>query len=127
MRRGNVTLDQQRAVVHPTNNPNEPVSLSADNLVTLTATITDKDGDSASAVLNIGQNLVFLDDGPTTIAPALAMLPNAVGATFTGSLDAPDGNIDDNVGADQPGTISFANIIRRGQPYRGCQRKQRGY
>ena len=46
---GNVTLDQQRAVVHPTNDPNEPKTLSADNLVTLTATITDKDGDSASA------------------------------------------------------------------------------
>ena len=45
---GNVTLDQIRAVVHPTNDPNEPTTLSADNLVTLTATITDKDGDSGS-------------------------------------------------------------------------------
>ena len=62
---GSVTLDQIRAVVHPTNDPNEPKTLSADNLVTLTATITDKDGDSASAALNIGQNLVFLDDGPS--------------------------------------------------------------
>ncbi|RWN24339.1 MAG: hypothetical protein EOR97_33255, partial [Mesorhizobium sp.] len=62
---GSVTLDQQRAVVHPTANPNEPVSLNADNLVTLTATITDKDGDSSAATLNIGQNLTFLDDGPT--------------------------------------------------------------
>ncbi|TIN21287.1 MAG: type I secretion C-terminal target domain-containing protein [Mesorhizobium sp.] len=61
---GNVTLDQQRAVVHPTANANEPVSLNADNLVTLTATITDKDGDSSAATLNIGQNLTFLDDGP---------------------------------------------------------------
>ncbi|ESY99019.1 hypothetical protein X738_12705 [Mesorhizobium sp. LNHC209A00] len=66
---GNVTLDQVRAVVHPTTDPNEPVSLSADNLVTLTATITDKDGDSSSALLNIGQNLTFLDDGPTISAP----------------------------------------------------------
>ena len=32
--------------------------------MTLTATITDKDGDSATATLNIGQNLVFLDDAP---------------------------------------------------------------
>ena len=30
------------------NDPNEPTTLSADNLVTLTATITDQDGDSAS-------------------------------------------------------------------------------
>ena len=33
--------------------------------MTLTATITDKDGDSATATLNIGQNLVFKDDGPS--------------------------------------------------------------
>ena len=31
----------------------------------LTATANDKDGDQASARLNIGQNLVFKDDGPT--------------------------------------------------------------
>ena len=49
----------------PTNDPNEPTTLSADNLVTLTATITDKDGDSATATQNIGQNLMFLDDGPS--------------------------------------------------------------
>ena len=67
---GNVTLDQIRAVVHPTNDPNESTTLSADNLVTLTATITDKDGDSATATLNIGQNLVFQDDGPSISAPA---------------------------------------------------------
>ena len=62
---GAVTLDQIRAVVHPTLDPNEPKSLSADNLVTVTATITDKDGDTQNATLNIGSNLVFLDDGPS--------------------------------------------------------------
>ncbi|MBK8159589.1 MAG: VWA domain-containing protein [Rhodospirillaceae bacterium] len=62
---GDVTLDQVRAVVHPTNDPDEPTSLSADSLVRLTATITDKDGDTASSTLNIGKNLVFKDDGPT--------------------------------------------------------------
>ncbi|MBD9604037.1 hypothetical protein IB252_30000, partial [Pseudomonas sp. PDM10] len=63
---GDVTLDQLRAVVHPdATNPDDATSLSADNLVTLTATITDKDGDSAQATLNIGQNLVFEDDGPS--------------------------------------------------------------
>ncbi|WP_258537301.1 MULTISPECIES: DUF5801 repeats-in-toxin domain-containing protein, partial [unclassified Pseudomonas] len=63
---GDVTLDQQRAVVHPDpTNPDDSTSLTSDNLVTLTATITDKDGDSAHATLNIGQNLVFKDDGPS--------------------------------------------------------------
>src|SRR6185437_1358517 len=68
---GDVTLDQIRAVVHPTGtNPDtsEGVSLSSDGLVTLTATATDKDGDQASATANIGQNLTFQDDGPTISA-----------------------------------------------------------
>ena len=52
---GTVTLDQVRAVVHGTNpDPNDPVSLSAANLVTLTATVTDGDGDSATAIADIG-------------------------------------------------------------------------
>ena len=43
---GTVTLDQHRAVVHPdAANPDDPISLAADNLVTLTATVTDGDGD----------------------------------------------------------------------------------
>ncbi|MEV8877382.1 DUF5801 repeats-in-toxin domain-containing protein, partial [Mesorhizobium ciceri] len=38
---GNVTLDQLRAVVHPNAaDPNDAKSLSADNLITLTATVT---------------------------------------------------------------------------------------
>ena len=52
---GVVTLDQVRAVVHPTLDSDEPKTLSADNLVTLTATITDKDGDTTNATLNIGR------------------------------------------------------------------------
>ncbi|KNH42983.1 DUF5801 repeats-in-toxin domain-containing protein, partial [Pseudomonas lini] len=63
---GDVTLDQSRAVVHPdATNPDDSTSLSADNLVTLTATTTDGDGDSVQATLNIGSNLVFKDDGPS--------------------------------------------------------------
>src|SRR5439155_680311 len=68
---GNVTLDQIRAVVHPTNDPNESKTLSAANLVVLTATANDKDGDSASTPLNIGQLLVFKDDGPSITATAV--------------------------------------------------------
>ncbi|EJT82960.1 hypothetical protein PPS11_41500 [Pseudomonas putida S11] len=46
--------------MHPnTSDPDDSKTLTSDNLVTLTATKTDKDGDSAQATLNIGQNLVF--------------------------------------------------------------------
>jgi hypothetical protein len=70
---GNVTLDQIRAIVHPdASNPNDSKTLAAANLVTLTATGTDKDGDSASATLNIGQSLVFKDDSPSIALSGVA-------------------------------------------------------
>lgn len=41
---GSVTLDQLRAIVHPdTSNPDDSKILTANNLVTLTATKTDGD------------------------------------------------------------------------------------
>ena len=67
---GTVTLDQQRALVQPDPaNPDDPVTLAADSLVTLTATVTDHDGDSVSATANIGTNLTFTETGrlPRTI------------------------------------------------------------
>ncbi|MES3003647.1 MAG: DUF5801 repeats-in-toxin domain-containing protein, partial [Pseudomonadota bacterium] len=65
---GVVTLDQQRAVVHDDPlDPDEstsPATIAA-SLITLTATATDRDGDTASAPRNIGDTLKFEDDGPT--------------------------------------------------------------
>ncbi|WP_287269756.1 DUF5801 repeats-in-toxin domain-containing protein, partial [Mesorhizobium sp.] len=77
---GNVTLDQSRAVVHPTSDPNESVFMSNANLVTLTATITDRDGDTGSASVNIGTAFEFKDDGPTITVP------------FDGDQNAGNGN-----------------------------------
>ncbi|WP_281407791.1 DUF5801 repeats-in-toxin domain-containing protein [Mesorhizobium sp. M2E.F.Ca.ET.209.01.1.1] len=78
---GNVTLDQQRAVVHSDpNNPNDNATLSAANLVTLTATVTDGDGDHASQTINIGTSLNFHDDGPTLGSFTSGTIPNEVGA-----------------------------------------------
>ena len=110
---GNVTLDQVRAVVHPTSDPNEPTTLSADDLVTLTATITDGDGDTASAVLNIGQNLVFRDDGPSIdinlVANAAIRLDESLGTT--GSVQNEGGAVNnDETGSADPTDIAFATI-----------------
>ncbi len=85
---GVVTLDQQSAVVHPnTADPDDSVSLTAANLVQLTATITDADGDTADATLDIGQNLNFLDDGPaistTGSAPSLSVDETVLGTDAT--------------------------------------------
>ena len=66
---GLVTLDQIRAASSTTIRPIRASGASAagltlDTLVKLTATVTDKDGDSAAASVNIGSNLHFEDDGP---------------------------------------------------------------
>ncbi|WP_223473594.1 DUF5801 repeats-in-toxin domain-containing protein [Pseudomonas sp. BF-B-27] len=107
---GDVTLDQLRAVVHPdATNPDDSTSLTSDNLVTLTATITDKEGDSAQATLNIGQNLVFKDDGPsittTGTEPTLTVDETVLATNDTQSFAA---NFTSASGADGAGTLSYA-------------------
>ncbi|OOQ44370.1 hypothetical protein AO361_14745 [Pseudomonas fluorescens] len=107
---GDVTLDQLRAVVHPdATNPDDSTSLTSDNLVTLTATITDKEGDSAQATLNIGQNLVFKDDGPsistTGAEPTLTVDETVLATNDTQSFAA---NFTSAFGADGAGTLSYA-------------------
>ncbi|HET9337164.1 MAG TPA: DUF5801 repeats-in-toxin domain-containing protein, partial [Sphingomicrobium sp.] len=63
---GDVTVDQLRAVVHPDDSdPDDPIGLANDDLITLTATVTDNDGDTASETIGIGNNIVLEDDGPT--------------------------------------------------------------
>ncbi|WP_458374061.1 DUF5801 repeats-in-toxin domain-containing protein [Pseudomonas laurylsulfatiphila] len=107
---GSVTLDQLRAVVHPDpTNPDDSTSLTSDNLVTLTATKTDGDGDSAQATLNIGQNLVFKDDGPsittTGAEPTLTVDETLLGTDATQSFAA---NFNSEFGADGAGTLTYA-------------------
>jgi hypothetical protein len=77
---GEVTLDQIQALKHALvgNDPNDAVTLSAANLVklTATATIVDRDGDSKSDfdTLNIGQSLIFRDDDPSLTVTASPVL-----------------------------------------------------
>ncbi len=81
---GNITLDQIRAIAHDVDGStpaqhDDAKSLLAANLITVTGTITDGDGDSAQATINIGQQLTFKDDGPTTTADS--------GSTTEATLD----------------------------------------
>ena len=71
---GDVTLTQLRAVHEltpegtPPGDSSEAIHLdSATNLVTLTATITDKDGDHQAATIDLGKQVTFNDDGPTIV------------------------------------------------------------
>ncbi|WP_249684651.1 DUF5801 repeats-in-toxin domain-containing protein [Pseudomonas sp. RC2C2] len=107
---GDVTLDQLRAVVHSdTTNPDDSTSLTSDNLVTLTATKADRDGDSAQATLNIGQNLVFKDDGPsintTGTEPTLTVDETVLATNATQNFAA---NFTSAFGADGAGTLTYA-------------------
>ncbi|MFD1007728.1 immunoglobulin-like domain-containing protein [Oceanisphaera ostreae] len=62
---GKVTLTQVRALEHPnTTNPDDAVSLPSGAL-SLKATVTDGDGDEASASISLGDKLSFKDDAPT--------------------------------------------------------------
>jgi hypothetical protein len=87
---GLVTLDQQRAVVHPiASDPDDAVTL-ADDVVTLTATAKDGDGDTATKTENVGDRFTFKDDGPSIAAgvnpAALTVDETTLGTDALGSF-----------------------------------------
>jgi hypothetical protein len=107
---GVVTLDQVRAIVHPnTSNPDDSRTLGGDSLITLTATKTDKDGDAATATLNIGQNLNFKDDGPsistTGVEPSATVDETVLATNATADFTA---NFTSSYGADGAGTLAYS-------------------
>ena len=91
---GSVEFDQLRAVQHDIttdHNDAEPVPGWAADLITLTATIVDSDGDTASATADIGGAFQILDDGPTVSATLAAGASVVVDET---DLVAAAGSID---------------------------------
>src|SRR3546814_9927032 len=70
----------------------------------MTATVTDGDGDTASATANIGQNLVFKDDAPVANDDS-AGLTEGGSASVTFDVDTNDSN-----GADGFGSRSFTSL-----------------
>ncbi len=115
---GVVTLDQIRAIQHsPDAGPDQPATLSADSLVRVVATITDRDGDQASASVNIGTNLVFEDDGPSigvngSVAEPQIIVDETVLATNASASFA--GLFTGVYGADGAGTTTYALAVTAG-------------
>ncbi|WP_260392946.1 retention module-containing protein, partial [Aeromonas jandaei] len=110
---GKVTLDQLRAVVHPTSDPDEATFLGSGH-VNLTLTVTDKDGDHASGVLDIGKVISFKDDGPSISANAVVQLDDdaLAGGIAGGTGDDPNavnvsGTLGHSFGADGAGSIQW--------------------
>ncbi|MFI8481218.1 retention module-containing protein [Pseudomonas sp. NPDC078700] len=93
---GVVTLDQARAIVHPTSDPDEVKVLGSD-LIHLTATATDNDGDSVGSTLDLGKLISFRDDAPTAIDDFAQTLTEgnvsniATGSVLTNDLAGNDG------------------------------------
>ena len=115
---GEVSLDQQRSIVHPDPaDPNESITLADDSLITLSLTATDGDGDlhTVADPINIAQNFVFFDDAPSTFNPQDAILANGAGGQTFFLLDpvanGGDNNILNNFGADGAGFVRFPSTI----------------
>ncbi len=103
-----LVLDHTRADTSP-DYTTDILTLSDGQLsLTKETTVTDGDGDTAtdSASVDLGGNFAIGDDGPEKIFTENAYLLNEANAMFVGDLDT-DINIDDNVGADQLGTVVF--------------------
>ncbi|MCC8960259.1 hypothetical protein H8B02_44720, partial [Bradyrhizobium sp. Pear77] len=100
---GRVTFTEYRAVKQPlgTSPDNgEGVALNA-GLVSLVATITDRDGDFKSASVDVGQQLTITDDGPSIktsgVTPSLTLSEKHLTATL----------LDDNIAGSAPdGTLT---------------------
>jgi large repetitive protein len=92
---GEVTLTQYQAIDHDvpmTEDYATDTQVLGTGLVVLTgtATITDSDGDTASAsgTLDLGGNIVFEDDGPMIHSVMDAVIVSAPSVTFTGLYEA---------------------------------------
>lgn len=113
---GQVTLDQQRSIMHtPNTTADQESSLALDGLVKLSATVTDGDGDVAVTTVNLGGAISFRDDGPTTSSNATVQLdddalangiPSGTGDDSPNSVNA-SGTLSLNFGADGAGTVQW--------------------
>lgn len=83
-------------------------AILANDLVDLNASalVTDKDGDSttATAALDLGGNVRFDDDGPSSFTPDEITLANSGNASGTEDVNAVN-----SVGADIPGALKFVD------------------
>ncbi|MFM5403179.1 DUF5801 repeats-in-toxin domain-containing protein, partial [Aeromonas veronii] len=112
---GEVTLDQVRAIAHtPNSGPDQESSLLSANLVQLVGTITDKDGDSQSASVDLGSAISFKDDGPSISANAVVQLDDdaLAGGIAGGTGDDPNavnvsGILGHSFGADGAGSVQW--------------------
>ncbi|PSJ36794.1 hypothetical protein C7I36_16385, partial [Zobellella taiwanensis] len=76
------------------------------SLGTVAVVATDQDGDEASGSVSLSVS----DDVPSLITPEMSFLLNVANTSVLGKRLDLDGNIDDNFGADQGGTLRFSVV-----------------
>ncbi|WP_292593349.1 DUF5801 repeats-in-toxin domain-containing protein, partial [Mesorhizobium sp.] len=122
---GHVTMTELRGVKEATaslGDTSEGVSLSS-GLVSVTATVTDNDGDTAKASIDLGSQITIHDDGPaisaTGTAPTLSVdesfIPG-IGSVGGGGGNVATGDFSANfaviAGADgQSGSVAYSLTI----------------
>ncbi len=105
---GAVTVTQHETLEHTVDGADhdDALALSGAASISVVQTVTDGDGDTASATSANALGITFEDDGPTVIVPEDAVLSNSAGAPQEFDLDV-DGMVTDNYGADGAGTVRF--------------------
>ena len=93
-----------RALKHPdASNPDDSVSLATANLVTLTATVTDGDGDTAAQTASIGSVFHFKDDAPVAYNDGQTATEGGAAIVTTAATGV---LANDHAGADFPGHVT---------------------
>ncbi|MFC1844672.1 DUF5801 repeats-in-toxin domain-containing protein, partial [Thermodesulfobacteriota bacterium] len=115
---GTVSVAQYASVTNPTGgDSHDEVAGMSNNVLSAVVTATDGDGDTDTASTDIGDQILFSDDGPSAITPDDAYLVNQVSdpeESDTRPLDI-DLDIDNNMGADQEGgTVKFNTETQHG-------------
>ena len=101
---GVISLDQVRALKHPdASNSDESVALASSNLVTLTATVTDGDGDTVAQTASIGSVFHFKDDAPVATNDGQTATEGGAAIVTTAATGV---LANDHAGADFPGHVT---------------------
>jgi T1SS-143 domain-containing protein len=106
---GVVTLTQLRAVEHDDvtdpDEANSPATLNA-GAIALTGTVTDADGDSADASIDVGVLFAFEDDGPVAADDTDTVVEGSADGNVV-TADSTEGESGvDSYGADGPGNVT---------------------
>ena len=114
---GDVTLDH-RAITHPTGgnaSPDELVRIAA-GTVSLTATVTDKDNDTASTSIDLGVKVGFRDDAPSVSTNTVSTVLD-VDETVLTSNDSENfaSAFTVNYGADGAGSTVYSGVSSAGE------------